>query len=166
MSNVIIGIDNGVSGALVALSAHNGTFIATIPMPIQKARKGNEIDVIEVERWIRQTSAGIHNINCAILEEPGGSKSAKAAMSMAGSFHALRTIMTLLGIRWHRITPQKWQKEMRPGCKSGDTKPRALELAKRLWPDETFLATERSKVPHDGIVDAALLAEYSRIAKL
>ena len=166
MSNVIIGIDNGVSGALTAISSHNGAFIEAIPMPIQKARKGNEIDVIEVERWIKDVSAGFHNVHCAILEEPGGSKSAKAATSMAGSFHALRTVLTLAGIRWHRITPQKWQREMMPGCNSGDTKPRALELAKRLWPDETFLATERSKVPNHNIVDAALLAEYARIKKL
>lgn len=166
MSNVIIGCDNGVSGALATISLHNGAFIDAIPMPIQKARKGNEIDVIEVERWIKNVSAGFHNVHCAILEEPGGSKSAKAATSMAGSFHALRTVLTLAGIRWHRITPQKWQKEMLPGCNSGDTKPRALELAKRLWPDETFLATERSKVPNHNIVDAALLAEYARIKKL
>lgn len=166
MSNVIIGIDNGVSGALAAISSHNGAFIDAIPMPVQKARKGNEIDVIEVERWIKDVSAGFHNVHCAILEEPGGSKSAKAATSMAGSFHALRTVLTLAGIRWHRITPQKWQREMMPGCNSGDTKPRALELAKRLWPDETFLATERSKVPNHNIVDAALLAEYARIKKL
>jgi len=166
MSNVIIGIDNGVSGSLAAISAHNGAFIDAITMPIQKARKGNEIDVVEVERWIESVAAGFHNIHCAILEEPGGSKSAKAATSMAGSFHALRTVLTLAGIRWHRITPQKWQREMMPGCNSGDTKPRALELAKRLWPDETFLATERSKVPNHNIVDAALLAEYARIKKL
>lgn len=166
MSNVIIGIDNGVSGALTAISSHSGALIDAIPMPIQKARKGNEIDVVEVERWIKNVSAGFHNVHCAILEEPGGSKSAKAATSMAGSFHALRTVLTLAGIRWHRITPQKWQREMMPGCNAGDTKPRALELAKRLWPDETFLATERSKVPNHNIVDAALLAEYARIKKL
>jgi len=166
MSNVIIGVDNGISGALVAISAHNGALIASTEMPIQKARKGNEINTLEVEFWLRCVSGGLDKIHCAILEEPGGSKSAKAAMSMAGSFHSLRTILTNLKIRWHRITPQKWQKEMLPGCKSGDTKPRALELAKRLWPDETFLATERSKVPHDGIVDAAILSEYARIKNL
>jgi hypothetical protein len=166
MNNVIIGIDNGVSGSLAAISSHSGALIDAIPMPIQKARKGNEIDVVEVERWIKNVSAGFHNVQCAILEEPGGSKSAKAATSMAGSFHALRTVLTLAGIRWHRITPQKWQREMMPGCNAGDTKPRALELAKRLWPDETFLATERSKVPNHNIVDAALLAEYARIKKL
>jgi hypothetical protein len=45
MSNVIIGIDNGVSGSLAAISSHNGAFIDAITMPIQKARKGSQARV-------------------------------------------------------------------------------------------------------------------------
>lgn len=101
-----------------------------------------------------------------MIEEQGGSKSAKAACSMAGSFHALRAVLTIGLYRWHRITPQSWQKAMLPKCKAGDTKPRALALAKELWPEESFLASPRCKVPHDGLIDAALIAEYSRRMKL
>lgn len=159
MSRVIIGIDNGVSGGMAAISSLSH-IISMLPMPIQQARKGNEIDVQAVWDWML-TLGERENITC-IVEEPGGSKSARAATSMAGSFHSLRTVCTLKGLRWHRTTPQAWQKVMLPGCKAGDTKPRALELSKRLWPDESFLATPRCKKPHDGLVDAALLAEYAR----
>jgi len=38
----------------------------------------------------------------------------------------------------------------------------AAALAKRLWPEETFLASKRSKIPHSGMVDAALVAEFYR----
>lgn len=41
-----------------------------------------------------------------------------------------------------------------------DTKATSLLAAKRLFPEETFLATTRSKVPHDGIVDAVLIGLY------
>ena len=34
----------------------------------------------------------------------------------------------------------------------------ALKAAKEIWGNHNFLATERSFVPHDGIVDAALIA--------
>jgi hypothetical protein len=51
---------------------------------------------------------------------------------------------------------------MIPGCEKGETKRAASELARRLWPDESFFATERCKTPHDGLVDAALIAEYAR----
>lgn len=161
MSNVIIGVDNGISGALACISAHNGALIDAIPMPIQKVRKGNEINTFAVNFWLRCVSGGLDKIKCVVVEEPGGSKSARAATSMAGSFHALRTVMELAGIKWHRITPQRWQKQLLPRCKAGDTKPRALELARRLWPDESFLATARSKVPHDGLIDAAIIAHFA-----
>ena len=158
MNKAHIGIDNGVSGALAAISPHS-QIIAVLPMPTLKARKGNEIDIAAVWQWL--DNLGRDKITVTI-EEPGGSKSAKASTSMAGSFHALRAVCVLKGIRWHRVTPQAWQKDMLPGCKSGDSKPRALALARQLWPSESFLASDRCRVAHDGIVDAAIIAEWSR----
>ena len=157
---IIIGIDNGVSGGLAAVT-ETSFLLSMIAMPIQKARKGNEIDAKAVWQWISDMDISYDKLT-VIIEEPGGSKSAKAATSMAGSFHCLRTICEIKGIRWHRITPQIWQKDLLPGCKSGDTKPRALAAVKALWPGESFLATECSKVAHEGLVDAALIAEYAR----
>lgn len=79
-----------------------------------------------------------------------------------------------------KVSAKKWQKELWEGIrpveilvpgktnKDGspkykvDTKATSLLAAKRLFPKETFLATERSKVPHNGIVDAVLIAEYCK----
>ena len=155
----IIGIDNGITGALAALSPHS-KIIALLPMPILRARKGNEIDIGAVSRWISNVDSPDKIV--VVIEEPGGSKSAKAAASMSGSFHALRAVCVIKGLRWHRVTPQAWQRVMLPGCKAGDTKPRALAVARELWPYESFLASERCRVPHDGLIDAALIAEFAR----
>ncbi len=162
---IYIGIDNGISGALVALSDHPGPPIGMITMPILRARKGNEIDPEAVINWIDDVTGQCLANATVIIEEPVGSKSAKAAASMAGSFHALRATMVLNGIRWHRITPHEWQRAMLPGAK-GDTKPRALAKARQLWPSESFLASDRCRVPHDGMIDAALISEYGRIKNL
>jgi len=35
-----------------------------------------------------------------------------------------------------------------------------LSRARQLWPDESFLATAKSKKPHEGLIDAALIAYY------
>jgi hypothetical protein len=43
---------------------------------------------------------------------------------------------------------------------AGQTKVFALRKANILWPEQKWLATARSYVPHDGIVDAALIAQY------
>ena len=85
---------------------------------------------------------------------------------MAGCYHAIRAVLDLKGISWKPVTPREWQKIMLPGCKAGDTKGAALTVAKRIWPDESWLASDRCKAPHDGAVDAALIAEYGRRAGL
>lgn len=156
-----IGIDNGVSGAWSAID-DKSNIVAWGPMPVQKYRSRNEVDIQTLWHDIH-ASLGEHESIIYTLEEPGGSKSAKAASSMSGSFHAIRAMLTLNNVRWHRITPKAWQKVMFPGCKAGDTKPRALELARRLWPNERFLATSRCRVPSPDAIDATLIAEYSRV---
>jgi hypothetical protein len=162
---IYIGIDNGVSGAAVAID-DSGKIIDYLVMPIQKARRRNEVDVRAFVKWLSSISANwIADIK-VIIEEPGGSKSASAAVSMEGSFQALRGALESRRASWERITPRSWQKIMIPGCKTGETKPRALECAKRLWPDQDWKATPRCKVPHAGLVDAALIAEYARRTNL
>lgn len=154
-----LGIDNGISGGL-ALVSEQGLMVYYTAMPTQQTRKGNEIDVRTLRLWLDDHH--ILPVNAvAVIEEPGGSKSAAAGASMAGSFHALRSLLELRGFRHARVTPQKWQKEIL-NCGTGETKPVALQKAQTLWPEEQFLATERSKVPHTGIIDAALIAEYGR----
>lgn len=159
---IIVGVDNGISGALAAISSHHGKMIEMIPMPSLKSRSGNEVDVKAVAKWISDLNSEI----TVIIEEPTGSQNASAAKSMGGSFHALRTICVLKNYRWHRITPQAWQKALLPNCKAGETKKRALALVRQLWPEESFMRTDRCKKADEGLVDAAAIAEYGRRARL
>jgi hypothetical protein len=163
--SVYIGIDNGVSGAIVALSESHGRIIAMTPTPIKKSRKGNEVDMRAVFRWLSEELPGFQN-GCFVIEEPNNAQTKSTAASMAGSFHAFRGMFEVKFYRWHRVTPQEWQKKMLPGCAAGDTKPRARAKAAELWPEETFLANGKSKKPHEGLIDAALIAEYGRISNL
>lgn len=157
-----LGIDNGISGGLVVLSPTAGLPpVAMMVMPVQRARKGNEVDVRAVLHWLEDIGVRLAE-TMTIIEEPGGSKSARAATSMAGSFHALRGMLESRGARYERITPQAWQRVMIPGARGGETKARALEMARRLWPTTDWRASDRCRTPHDGLVDAALLAEYAR----
>lgn len=159
-----LGIDNGVSGGIAALNDFAGEApFALLPMPTQRARKGNEVDVRAVLDWIDALECDPFTI---VIEEPGGSKSAKAACSMAGSFHALRALCEARHWRWQRVTPQAWQRVILPGCKPGESKPRALAAVRALWPGVRFLATERSRVPDVGLIDAALIAEFARRTRL
>ena len=76
-------------------------------------------------------------------------------------------ILNALGFPYELVPPKTWQKEIWTSAdmvyktgKKVDTKATALVAAKRLFPNESFLATSRSSVPHDGLVDAALILEY------
>jgi len=161
---IYIGIDNGLTGGLAALSDHPGAPVEMWPMPTRGKAKGNEVDAAAIwdfiDKWDRASVT-------VILETPGKhSPGAQALCSMWDSYGAIRGVLESRGIRHHRITPQSWQKRMLVGCAKGDTKPAALAMAKRLWPDETWLASPQCTKPHDGMIDAALIAEYGRIIKL
>jgi hypothetical protein len=135
-----------------------------IAMPTRGKSKGNEVDAAAV--WSFLCMWRLERMT-VVLETPGKhSPGAQALCSMWDSYGAIRGVLESRGIRHHRITPQQWQKKMLPGCAKGDTKPAALAMAKRLWPSENWLASPRCSKPHDGMIDAALIAEYGRISSL
>ena len=77
-------------------------------------------------------------------------------------------IVTALQLPYVLVQPKTWQKfiwvpsdKVVVGSKT-DTKATSLTPAKRLFPKESFLATERSTKPHDGIVDSVLIAQYCK----
>jgi hypothetical protein len=62
-------------------------------------------------------------------------------------------------IEWQRVF---WTKPKMPEGMKFDTKAAALNQANQLWPDNDWTATKRSRKPHDGMIDAALIAEAGR----
>jgi len=161
MVNVIIGIDNGISGSLVAITAHHGLIIDKILMPTRSSGKSRECDAIAVCEWIEKFQ---YSDEVAVaLETPGKySPGTLALCSMWDCYGVLRGILESCNIRHIRVDPQIWQKEMLGKVPKGETKPYARAKAKELWVTETWLATPRSKKAHEGLVDAALIAEFYR----
>jgi len=158
---IYIGIDNGLTGGLVALSDHPGVApIATMRMPLQGKGKGNEVGSWHIWQWLSCWRPSDFTV---LLETPGKhSPGVNALCSMWDSYGSVRSLLETRELRHFRIAPQTWQKEMLGSCPKGETKKFALAVATRLWPSETWLATSRSSKPHEGLVDAALIAEYGR----
>lgn len=158
---IFVGIDNGLSGALVALD-HDGRLLQFLPMPTVGKTSGNEVDILPVAEWLSQL--GDYSRLVVTLETPGKfAKGVQAISSMWDTYGALRAMLLLGKFRHHRIPPQRWQKVMLPNCKKGDTKPMAKSRAAQLWPDARWLASPKCRNPHDGAIDAALIAEYTRL---
>lgn len=162
-----IGYDFGKRGAVAVLK--NGLPFFRCAMPVV----GKEIDIKKILSILQTISKkeGRHHL---ILENSAGAYGLgkKQAVSMAEQAGICKTACIALGIPYTAITARKWQNAMFKdtklvyktvdGKKKLDTKKTALILAQKLFPRESFLATKRSKVPHDGIVDALILAEYGR----
>jgi len=106
-------------------------------------------------------------------------------MSAASNFsmgHGLGVLDGLIGAlkldHFYMVEPKIWQKEVwikddhvtklvsakRKGIdmmiEKIDPKPTTLAAARRIFPNETFLKSKRSKVPADGLYDSSMLAEY------
>ena len=162
MSNVYIGIDPGLSGGIAIL---RGRELELHIMPTFGDGKKRRVDVDILDAILFPTRASSSAM--ILYESPAGSKNARALASMADSFARIETLLILCQFRREPITARKWQKEfwtvpkMAKG-KTFDTKAAALKVAKQLWPDRDWRASGRCKVPHDGLVDAALIAEYAR----
>ena len=59
-----------------------------------------------------------------------------------------------------RISVHKWQKRMLGFIAKGKSKEAALERAQQLAEDECWIKNKRCRRPHDGMVDAFLIARY------
>ncbi len=166
---IYIGIDNGLTGGIAILEEGK---LSLHVMPVFSDGKKKRVDVDAFDEILNnyidaEIECKIHYPHFIAYERPGGSKSVKAAVSMADSFARMDAVMIIRTYRRDPITPQKWQKmfwtkpKMPKGVKF-DTKAAALKVARQLWPEQNWLASSRCRVPHDGLVDAALIAEYCR----
>ena len=171
---VRVGIDIGSDGAYAIFGVY-GEDLSYGKIP----KVSEEQDMSQLANII--SHHGFDDIHVVIedLHSVFGS-SAKSNFAFGQNNGLIKGMLQTLQIPYTLIGPKKWQKEMWQGIrpveilvkgktnKDGspkykvDTKATSLIAAKRLFPKETFLATERSKVPHDGIVDAILIAEYCR----
>lgn len=156
--SIFIGFDVGKSGAIVALDS-SGAVLLTQAMPVI----GKEYDLQKIYDLVNKYSgckayAAIENVH-AIQGKAGASSNFSFGLGKG----ILMGVVAGLKIPYILVNPKQWQKEVWEGVtKQSDTKKTSLIAAKRLFPNQDFLASSRSRKPHDGIVDGLLIAEYCR----
>lgn len=70
----------------------------------------------------------------------------------------IKGVLEAYNIPYQEIPPKRWKKEF--GLDG--TKAKSIEVCQNLCPEVNLLATERSRVPHDGMAEALLMAIYAR----
>jgi group I intron endonuclease len=162
----ILGIDSGKKGAMSILN-REGKIIYRTPLFLKE--NGN-YDILRINDYIYSYK---DRLMFACLEEIhsifGTDKN--TAFKMGYGLGMLQAILICNKIQTIFPKPKEWQKAVwikedvvyEKGKKKIDTKATSLNAAQRLFPSYDFLATKRSSVPHDGIIDATLIAWYGKI---
>lgn len=154
---MIVGVDNGLDGGLCAISAFDGGIIDKIAMPTMQRSKKREVAVTVINDWLTSLNTPF---TLAIEEPLAHAKSSQAVRSMALSFGKLVGMAEVKGYDLMRVSVHKWQKQMLGNVPKGRTKIFAMQRAEQLAPAENWLKNKRCRVPHDGMVDAYLIAKY------
>jgi hypothetical protein len=159
MTDITIGIDNGLDGGLCALRNSDCSIVSYIATPTHAPYDKREVNLLALHDWVG--SFGFDKVTVCLEEPLKHAKTSQAMRSMAISFGQIDGVYQILRRPVQRIQVTDWQPVMLgKGRPKGQTKVIALQQARKFWPEEKWLASNRCKVPHDGIVDAALIARY------
>lgn len=148
----IMGIDPGMSGGLCVMEDHK--IVKMWVMPVI----GKEIDLKELRRIML-----VYKIDWAFIELVHAlfKSSAKATFKFGQVFGMTEAIVSSLDIPYNLVQPKKWQSVCHGGLdRKLKAKERSLIAASKRFPTIDFRKNERCKIPHDGLIDAALIAEY------
>lgn len=150
----ILGIDPGESGGLALL--RSGLELDLVKMPW----KDDELDYVALDLVLSELVPDV-----IFLEQPGGFKlGPSSAFSFGRTCGQIELICRQSGFPLRHTKPNEWTKIMHERIDK-DLKPKAKSLikARELFPDQSFLATPKSKKPHDGLIDAALIARFGQL---
>ena len=154
---IYVGIDPGKNGGIAFLGEDNKLIYKHV-MPMI----GKEYDIQELKNILSKhpiEHLAIENVH-AIQGRIGNSSNFSFGLGKG----ILMGLVAGLNIPYTLVNPKTWQKIAWEGVtKQADNKKTSLVAAKRLFPEESFLATERSRVAHDGLVDGALMAYYIKL---
>lgn len=175
MSKSFIGIDVGKQGGIVIINDDNS--VQTFKTPLV----ANEIDLNELINILSGVKSDIKIVGIENVANIFGASS-KSNFQFGRALGLVEGLITGVGLPFVKVHAKVWQKLAFEGIpvvyKSGgktkvnkktgsveevkkvDTKAMALLSAKRLYPSVNLLASTRSKVPHDGIVDSLMIAHY------
>jgi hypothetical protein len=167
---LFIGVDVGKKGGVFVMDETRNV-LDKFAIPLLKG----STDVDEKELFTRLENVKVlfpdYEIN-VVIEDVHSlyGMSAKSNFSFGRIKGLKEAFMMALNYDYKLVPPKNWQKQVwmaedmiYVNPKKKDTKATSLNAATRIFPEVDFRSSERAKIPHDGIVDAALMAEYARM---
>jgi hypothetical protein len=164
-SDLYIGIDGGTTGGIAIIYGSTGGIHELRPTPL----KNGMIDGSALGSIICAYNDPFTEITIAIEDCPKHAQSKAAMRSMGISFGIIYGLVCR-ELPTKRITTVRsgnpkdsWQRAVLGNVPQGQTKAAALVKAHSIWPEQVWpTKCPRGSIPHDGIIDAALIAHHAR----
>ena len=150
---ITVGIDPGLSGAIVAV--RDGQIVGWADMPVvETVVNGKQRRRIDPHGLVH-TIVEIGPVDMVVLEQAGArpGEGATSSHTNGRNFGVIEGVLACLARPYTLVTPQTWTKQMRVGSDKGAHRLEAM----RLFPDQSRLF---ARVKDDGRADAALLAAW------
>lgn len=156
---MILGIDPGKEGALCFM---DGKDINIMSMPLI-ADEADPSILIEVLMEKKPSICYLEKAQVMPARREGKMvmTGTKGMFTYGVSYGIIRGVVATLKIPLVLVSPSIWTKDLHLGCDGKTAKERSLQAVKRLFPHINLLPP-RCRKPHDGWVDALLIAEYGR----
>ncbi|AJP62043.1 crossover junction endodeoxyribonuclease [ANMV-1 virus] len=164
-NNYYIGIDPGLSGGFAAVVDNRILYkmaMPTISFKTPEDKTKTEIDREGVLSILKLCPVHTHVV--IEKQEAFRGQDIVSSCTICKNYGILLTALTVAHTYITEEPPKVWQAHFgivsvkESGGQS--TKEQAFHVAQRLYPDASFMKSERSRVVHDGIVDATLIAAY------
>jgi hypothetical protein len=154
-----IGIDPGLTGAVARIGhidiVGSGPGYKTWDAPTARDGKHRVLLPVEMAKILLDAVSGQE---CIIFIEKVHSmprQGVASSFNFGEGYGLWQGLIVGLGLRFEKVTPQRWQKEMLAGMQGG--KEASIIKAQELFPQ-----AELDKKKHHGRADALLIAEYGR----
>lgn len=151
-----VGIDPGrTTGAIVCLSADGKLLEKVLLKDLIIVDKLLQVNL----KALQQYAYKLKDLKARVcIENPGPDPrwGVKSAWSFAEHIGTLKAMFP----EAHHVRPTVWQAKITRKIPAKDPKERARIAAKARWPREEWYPSSRHVKPHNGLIDAALIAAY------
>lgn len=157
---IYIGIDPGLSGGIAFLEQQQATRMMPFATP---TIAGKDYDIQAMKQMLQQWK-DTDSLFCTIenqISMPG--QGLTSTLTTGKGFGIWLGLLAGLEVPFQVISAKQWQNKLFTGTSPKlDTKARSEIIAKRLFPTADFRKSDRARKAHDGLTDAACIAEYGR----
>lgn len=150
----VVGIDPGKSGGIAVLEADGKVSkIATMP------------DLAGLKTLLTLTRTASRQMLVFLEKAQVMPGNGLVSMFNYGMHNGeIMGMLFALGIPFELVGPNVWTKVMHAGCTGDRPKEKSKQAAQRLFPEIDLKNPDnpRARIPHDGLIDALLIAEWGR----